>query len=61
MAKLRVTGFDQSDVVSAGGWGVVFEGKALLETTGEELVRDGGTCQGVQEKDFGPGIGAAVK
>ena len=36
-------------------------GKAFLETTGEELVRDGGTCQGVQEKDFGPGIGAAVK
>jgi hypothetical protein len=41
--------------------GVVFEGKTLLETVGEELVSNGGTCQGVQEKDFGPGIGASVK
>jgi hypothetical protein len=34
---------------------------SFLETPGEELVRDGGTCQGVQEEDFGPGIGAAVR
>ena len=54
LAKLRDTGVDQSDVFRAGSWGVVFEGKTLLETMGEELVRNGGTCQGVQEKDFGP-------
>jgi hypothetical protein len=56
VAKLRDTGVDQSDVFRAGGWGVVFEGKTLLETVDEELVCDGGTCQGVQEKDFGPRI-----
>jgi len=61
VAKLRDTGVDQIDVFRAGGWGVVFEGKTLLETAGKELVRNGGTCQGVQEKDFGPRIGAAVK
>ena len=56
LAKLRDTGVDQSDVFRADGWGVVFEGKTLLETVDEELVCDGGTCQGVQEKDFGPRI-----
>ena len=40
VAKLRDTGVDQSDVFRAGYWGVVFEGKTLLETAGEELVRD---------------------
>ena len=61
MAKLEDTGVDQSDVFRAGSWGVVFEGKTLLETVGEELVRNGGTCQGVQEKDFGPRIGVVLK
>jgi hypothetical protein len=61
VAKLGDTGVDQSDVFRAGCWGVVCEGKTLLETAVEELVRDGGTCQGVQEKDFCPRIRAAVK
>ena len=58
---MRETDVDQIDVVRAGGWGVVFEGKTLLETAGKELVRNGGTCQGVQEKDFCPRIGTTVK
>jgi hypothetical protein len=61
VAKLRYTGVDPSDVLRASFRGVVGEDKTLLETAGEELVRDGGTCQGVQEEDFGPGIGAAVR
>ena len=56
VAKLRYTGVDPSNVLRAGFRGVVSEDKTLLETAGEELVRDGGTCQGVQEKIFGPGI-----
>ncbi len=56
VAKLRHTSVDPSDVVRAGFRGFIGEHKTLLKTTGEELVRDGGTCQGVQEKNFGPGI-----
>ena len=56
VAKLRDTGVDPSDVVRAGFRGVIGEQKTLLKTAGEELVRDGGTCQGVQEKNFGPGV-----
>jgi hypothetical protein len=56
MSKLRHTGVDGHNVVCAGGLGVVLEAEKRFETTGEELVRDGGTCQGVQEKNFGPGI-----
>ena len=41
MAKLRYTGVDPSDVLRAGFRGVVGEDKTLLETAGEELVRDG--------------------
>ena len=56
VAKLRHTSVNPSDVVRAGIRGVIGEHKTLLKTAGEELVRDGGTCQGVQEKDFGPSI-----
>jgi hypothetical protein len=55
VAKLRYVSVDASDVLRACFRGVVGEHKTLLETAGEELVRDGGTCQGVQEKNFGPG------
>jgi hypothetical protein len=41
LAKLRYTGVDPSDVLRAGFRGVVGEDKTLLETAGEELVRDG--------------------
>ena len=61
VAKLRYTSVDASNVLRASFQGVVGEHKTLLKTSGEELVRDGGTCQGVQEEDFGPGIGAAVR
>ena len=40
VAELGDTCVDRSDVVRAGSWGVVCEGKTLLETAGEELVRD---------------------
>jgi len=56
VAKLRHTSVDPSNVVRAGFRGVIGEHKTLLKTSGEELVRDGGTCQGVQEKNFGPGV-----
>ena len=61
VAKLGYTSVDASDVIRASFRGVVGEQKTLLEAAGEELVRDGGTCQGVQEEDFGPGFGAAVR
>ena len=61
VAELRDICIDRSNVVRAGGCGVVLEAETRLKATGEELVRNGGTCQGVQEKDFGPGIGASVK
>jgi hypothetical protein len=40
VAELRDTGIDRSDVVLAGGCGVVFEAETRVETAGEELVRD---------------------
>ena len=55
VAKLRHTSVDPSNVVRAGFRGVIGEHKTLLKAAGEELVRNGGTCQGVQEKNFGPG------
>ena len=61
VAKLRYGSIDAIDGLRACFRGVVGEHKTLLETAGEELVRDGGTCQGVQEKDFGPDSGATVK
>ena len=50
VAKLRDTSVDPSDVVRAGFRGVISEHKTLLKTAGEELVRDGGTCQGYKRK-----------
>jgi hypothetical protein len=61
VAKLRDTSVDPGDVIRTSFRGVACEQKTLLEAAGEELVRDGGTCQGVQEEDFGPGFGAAVR
>jgi hypothetical protein len=61
VAKLRDTSVDPGDVIRASFRRVAGEQKTLLEAAGEELVRDGGTCQGVQEEDFGPGFGAAVR
>ena len=55
VAKLRYTSVDASNVLRASFRGVVGEHKTLLEAAGKELVRDGGTGQGVQEEDFGPG------
>jgi hypothetical protein len=61
VAKLRHAGVDGRYVVRAGGRGVILETETRLEATGKELVRNGGTCAGVQEKDFGPGSGATVR
>ena len=60
MSKLRDAGIDGRDVVRAGGRGVILEAETRLEATGEELVRNRNTCQGVQEKDFGPCGGATI-
>ena len=61
VAKLRDTSVDPGDVIRASFRGVAGEQKTLLEAAGEELVRNGGTCQGVQDEDFGPSFGAAVR
>jgi hypothetical protein len=60
VAKLRHAGVDGRYVVRTGGRGVILETETRLEATGKELVRNGGTCEGVQEKDFGPGSGVTV-
>ncbi len=61
MSELRDACIDGSNVVRAGGCGVVLEAETRLEAAGEELVRDLSTCQGVQDKDFFPGSGATIK
>jgi hypothetical protein len=61
VSELRDACIDGSNVVRAGGCGVVLEAKTHLEAAGEELVRDRSTCQGVQDKDFFPGSGATIK
>jgi hypothetical protein len=61
VVKLRHTCVNGHDVVSAGGRGVVLETETRLEAAGKELVRNGGTCDGVQEKDFCPCIGTTVR
>ena len=61
MAKFRHAGVDGHDVVRACGRGVMLEAKTRLEATGKELVSNGGTCEGVQEKFFGPSSGTTVR
>jgi hypothetical protein len=51
---------DGSNVVGSGSRGVILETEAHPEATGKVLVRDGGTCDGVQEKDFRPGSSTTV-
>ena len=43
------------------GRGVILETETRLEAMGKELVRNGSTCEGVQEKDFGPGSATTVR
>ena len=50
VAKLRNACVNGRDVVSACGRGVVLETETRLEATGKELVRNGCTCDWVQEK-----------
>jgi len=50
VAKLRHACVNGRDVVSACGRGVVLETETRLEATGKELVRNGCTCDWVQEK-----------
>jgi hypothetical protein len=60
-AELRHACVNGRDVVSAGSRGVVLATETRLEAVGKELVRNGSTCNGVQEKDFCPCIGTTVR
>ena len=61
VAELRSRGVDGGNVVGSSSRGVILETEARLEATGKELVRDGDTCDGVQEEDFRPGGGTTVE
>ena len=61
VAELRHACVNGRDVVGACCRGVVLETETRLEATGKELVRNGGTCEGVQEKFFGPSSGTTVR
>jgi hypothetical protein len=52
VAELRSRGVDGGNVVGSSSRGVVLETEARPEATGKELVRDGGTCDGIQEEGF---------
>ena len=61
VAELRSRVFDRGDVVKIRSHGDILETKTRLEATGKELVSNRGTCEGVQEKDFGPGSATTVR
>jgi len=54
VAELRHACVNGRDVVGACCRGVVLETETRLEAAGKELVRNEGTCDWVQEKDFCP-------
>jgi hypothetical protein len=49
VAEMRSRDFDRSDVGKRRSHGVILETKKRLEATSKELVRDRGTCDGVQK------------